>query len=129
MASPQGLRLFFAGSLPGDVLDNIFAYGFHLWLAKPVDFIERIGYEEGRDLTGYTTKLFVMEYSLSTQAARVVEYDMYAYHIVDPMFPIDYARPRTWRAPFEWEPYADEWRAVPRWQPPRSGVEGMGDGW
>ena len=129
MASPQGLRLFFASSLPGDVLDNIFAYGFHVWLAKPVDFVERIGYDEGRDLTGYTTKLFVMEYSLSRHAAMVVGYDMYAYRIVDPMFPIDYARPRTWRAPFEWERYGNEWRAVPRWQPPRSDVEGMGDGW
>ena len=36
MASPDGLRLFLRNRLHGDVLDTIFSFGFHLWLAKPV---------------------------------------------------------------------------------------------
>ena len=35
MASPDGLRLYFGSSLPDEVLELIFQYGFHLWLAKP----------------------------------------------------------------------------------------------
>ena len=115
MASPQGLRLFFASRMPGDVLDNIFAYGFHIWLAKPVDFIERLDLDEGRELVGYTTKLFVMEYSPSERAARMVRYDWYQARIIDPIYPIDYAQPRVWQAPFVWEPYGDDdWRAIPQ---------------
>ena len=35
MASPDGLRLYFGSHLPDEVLELIFQYGFHLWLAKP----------------------------------------------------------------------------------------------
>ena len=35
MASPDGLRLYLGKHALPDVLDLIFQYGFHLWLAKP----------------------------------------------------------------------------------------------
>lgn len=37
MASPAGLQLFLGRRLPDEVLQRIFEFGLHLWLAKPYD--------------------------------------------------------------------------------------------
>jgi hypothetical protein len=74
MASPRGLRLYFGSRLPDEVLDNIFSYGFHLWLAKPHDVIGYAGLgAEG--ITG--TAVFVWLHWLSDEAREMVQHGAY----------------------------------------------------
>ena len=73
MASPDGLRLFLGNRLPGEVLDNIFSFGFHLWLAKPVDIVYDVNCL-GNDIETTTA---VLKHSLSKRACRVVNYEGY----------------------------------------------------
>ena len=93
MASPDGLRLFFGNRLPSDALDNIFAYGFHLWMAKPVDVICDVE-EFGNDL--HTVRAVLAE-DLSERARKVVDFDRYfnrsQYEGV--VVRVEYARPRV----------------------------------
>ena len=73
MASPDGLRLFLGNRLPGEVLDNIFSFGFHLWLAKPVDIVYDVNCL-GNDIETTTA---VLKHSLSKRTCRVVKYEGY----------------------------------------------------
>ena len=93
MASPDGLRLFFGNRLPSDVLDNIFAYGFHLWLAKPVDIICDVECL-GNDL--HTDRAVLAE-DLSERARKVVDFDRYSNwgHYGGLVVRVEYARPRV----------------------------------
>jgi hypothetical protein len=43
MASPAGLQLYFDKRLPDEVLQRIFEFGFHIWLAKPHDITTQMG--------------------------------------------------------------------------------------
>jgi hypothetical protein len=93
MASPDGLRLFFGNRLPNDVLDNIFAYGFHLWLAKPVDIICDVECL-GNDL--HTDRAVLAE-DLSERARKVVDFDRYfnKSQYWGLVVRVEYARPRV----------------------------------
>ena len=43
MASPAGLQLYFGRRVPDEVLQRIFEFGFHIWLAKPHDVATEMG--------------------------------------------------------------------------------------
>jgi hypothetical protein len=73
MASPEGLRLYFGRRMPPEVRDIVFAYGFHLWLAKPLDVVERLELD-GFEAFGYTTVAGVPRWALSDRARRVVDF-------------------------------------------------------
>ena len=74
MASPDGLRLYFGNRLPLGVLDIIFQYGFHLWLAKPVDVIYTVHLPCPDHIQ--TTRAVLAE-SLSERTRRLVQFDRY----------------------------------------------------
>ena len=84
MASPKGLRLFLGSRLPDEVLDLMFSFGVHLWLAAPYDAFYQVLYENGR--RGYTcyrqyrmwTNIPVVSpYDLSESTRALVKYDEY----------------------------------------------------
>ena len=119
MASPDGLRLYFGNRLPPDVADLIFAYGFHLWLAKPVDFVANSDYD-GVPVRVYTTRNMALERSLSERACKLVNYDRYEWAFFKSnqyeFFQMGYARPWVWHGLFEWMPMdrrQEEWLAIP----------------
>ena len=117
MASPDGLRLYFGNRLPPDVADLIFAYGFHLWLAKPVDFVANSDYE-GVPVHVYTTRNMALERSLSERACKLVNYARYEWKFFEykylEFFQMGYAKPRVWSGIFRWTPTdQEEWLAIP----------------
>jgi hypothetical protein len=66
MASPDGLRLYFGSRLPEEVLELIFQYGWHLWLAKP-HLIAAYAANSVRDLTAWELTLTVRLVPASTR--------------------------------------------------------------
>ena len=125
MASPESLRLYFGNRLPPDVLDIIFQYGFHLWLAKPVEawkVVERDYADTYRPSPWYrdtfrTIIWLVVEYSLSRAARRLVNYEDYVRRTrgdLSTNFFAGIARPGVWgpnRAP-RYIRDGDEWYLV-----------------
>ena len=88
MASPDGLRLFLGNRLPGEVLDCIFSFGFHLWLATPNNAFYQVYYHNGKDgRDGYhmyrlwTTVRLVWDI-LSPYTQNLVNYEEYLNSIV-----------------------------------------------
>ena len=90
MASPDGLRLFLGNRLPGEVLDNIFSFGFHLWLATPHNAFYQVYYHNGKDgRDGYhmyrlwtTVRLVWAWRILSPYTRNRVNYEEYLHSIV-----------------------------------------------
>ena len=121
MASPDGLRLYLGSRLPPEVLENIFGYGFHLWLAKPVDFVANSDYD-GIPVRVYTTRNMVPERWLSERACKLVDYDRYDMDLFKDMhlefFQMGCAKPRVWSGLFQWTPTCtEEWLAIPDFPP------------
>ena len=76
MASPDGLRLCLGRHAPSDVLDLVFQYGFHLWLARPVTMLAFTAYE-GDTVQYETTRYCVLYEQLSDSARRTADYNAY----------------------------------------------------
>ena len=76
MASPDGLRLCLGCHAPSDVLDLVFQYGFHLWLARPVDMLALHCYNYNY-VVYETTRYCVLYEQLSDSARRTANYDAY----------------------------------------------------
>jgi hypothetical protein len=104
MASHDGLRLYLGKYAPDEVLKHIFAYGFHLWLARPVDMWE--DYFAPAPIPCEATRPLVLSYMLSESARQMVGYRE---HYL-PAFALEYvtgmARPRVFEN-FEWCPPGD----------------------
>ena len=87
MASPDGLRLFLGNRLPGEVLDIIFSFGFHLWLATPHNAFYQVYYHNGKDgrdgchMYRMWTTVRVVRDVLSPYAKKLVNYEAY-YHSI-----------------------------------------------
>lgn len=118
MASPDGLRLYFGDRLPPELRELIFEYGFHLWLARPVDCMAEALLERWQCIA-YTTRHMVLGPMLSVRAFALVDYVRYArgFFEDETWYPAQLAKPRVWPAPFMWLPTATktgtEWVAIP----------------
>ena len=75
MASPEGLRLLFGPRLPKDVADIIFEFGFHLWLARPHRWAQKMGRRVRR--SEWCEVWGVAKGDLSEQARKLVGFDEY----------------------------------------------------
>ena len=84
MASPAMLRGVFGRSfkgwhIPDEVFEEIFKFGFHLWLAVPCDVESKfdVGDEGYTVMDIRTTRMCVLRQSLTTDAWRSVNYIRY----------------------------------------------------
>ena len=99
MASHDGLRLYFGKYATDEVLKHIFAYGFHLWLARPVQVVTQFQLDYGMH-PAYSTRRAVLSDQLSNEAQEVVQFECYQEQIFDDprveIFPMYFARPMVW---------------------------------
>jgi hypothetical protein len=119
MASHDGLRLYLGKYAPDEVLKHIFSYGFHLWLARPVEVVANFQLDYGMH-NAFSTRRAVLREQLSDEAREMVQYESYWDSIFDEpyveFFPMHLARPMVWSEVTLWIRYdydCDEQWLVP----------------
>jgi hypothetical protein len=113
MASHDGLRLYLGKYAPDEVLKHIFSYGFHLWLARPMEVkIDMRMY--GYCYRGYSTRRYVTERQLTREAFELVDHDAYTNWVFSGVELLDEARPTVLWDPCAWVyAHGDEFWMVP----------------
>ena len=111
MASPAMLRGVFGRSfkgwhIPDEVLQEIFRFGFHLWMARPLDVVVEV--EVMFTHYAFSTRRAVTDNQLSEQARRLVDFERYWEDIFKmphvEVLPRALARPAVWDGLVWWAP-------------------------
>ena len=99
MASPDGLRLCLGRHAPSDVLDLVFQYGFHLWLARPLNVTTRIITPGGGEWTSWGSRRVVSASQLRAGTCILVDHNRCWRGIFFPNIDPPLPRDKALRAP------------------------------